>query len=113
MKELNVVLVTTRHTHKIDDDFFKDIEEAVLYTSHNLALRHNCTVTTPLQRTECLPDRAVRLYLLTESEDITIDNMGRHLRGISAYLLKKWPDKYNKYKRGTRLFYIMEGSTWK
>lgn len=33
---------------------------------------------------------------------------GRRLRGISAYLLKKWPDTFKQYLVGSRLLYYTD-----
>jgi len=78
-------------------DCFQDIEEAIRYTRKNLKIRHNITLHEPSVTSEN------KVYLKVDfpySQDFSI----RNLRGIAAYLLKRYPKCYRKYVKNNRLF---------
>lgn len=86
-------------------DCFQDIEEAVRYTRKNLDSRHNIVLYDPLVTV----DHHVYLKLdIPDSYNFSI----RNLRGIAAYLLKRYPKRYRRYVSGDRLlvfnYYIPE-----
>lgn len=86
-------------------DCFQDIEEAVRYTRKNLDSRHNIVLYDPLVTV----DHHVYLKLdIPDSYNFSI----RNLRGIAAYLLKRYPKRYRRYVSGARLlifsYYIPE-----
>lgn len=77
-------------------DCFQDIEEAVRYTRKNLDSRHNIVLYDPLVTV----DHHVYLKIdIPDSYNFSI----RNLRGIAAYLLKRYPKRYRRYVSGTRL----------
>ena len=77
-------------------DCFHDIEEAVRYARRNLDLRHNITLYDPLVTDDH------RIYLKIDIP-YSFNFSVRNLRGIAAYLLKRYPERYKKYLYGTRL----------
>lgn len=83
---------------------YKLICEAVTYASHNLCMRHDIILHQPI-----LVDDEFDCYCMMELEipegQINNFNFGRHLRGISQYLLKRYPDKFSSYLIGTRLLF--------
>lgn len=88
-------------------DCFQDIEEAVRYTRKNLESRHNIVLYDPLVTV----DHHVYLKLdIPDSYNFSI----RNLRGIAAYLLKRYPKRYRRYVSGDRFlvfnYYIPETS---
>ena len=83
-------------------DHENHIRLAVKAASRNLFYRFGIQITCiefDEETNQCI------IYLLTDSEDEERYNWPRKLRGISAYLLKQWPDVYKPLRHGTRLFY--------
>lgn len=85
---------------KIDNNVFMDILEAFNSAKLNLKARHECEVYNL-----CLD--MVRNSVtgeITLPDGLSTDEfkIGNHLKGVSWYLCKKWPDKYKKV--GSRLF---------
>ena len=78
-------------------DCFRDIKEAIRYTRTNLKLRHNITLYDPLVTDDH------RVYLKIDIP-YSFNFSVRNLRGIAAYLLKRYPERYKKYVYGNRLF---------
>ena len=79
-------------------DHVEDFREAVKWASHNLALRHKIE----------LIDHGVENDFMYKIELIVPEtfenfNAGRHLRGISRWLIIKRPEYYTSYKVGIRL----------
>ena len=88
-------------------DHISDIREAVFYAQGNLLHRHHITLNMPIVIDGFV---FVELYL-PENIDENF-SIGRHLRGISGYLLSKYGDFYKDYLVGARLLnYIERRST--
>lgn len=85
---------------KIDNNAFMDILEAFNSAKLNLKARHECEV-----HNLCLDQMRNNVTgVITLLDGLSMDEfkIGYHLRGVSLYLCKKWPDKYRKV--GNRLF---------
>lgn len=82
------------------DLYVEDIKEAVSFASLNLRLRFHIKLSE--LKTMDNGTWYVEMFI---PDDIKIDNYGYRLRGISVYLLKEWPEKYNPLKVGNRLLY--------
>lgn len=85
---------------KIDNNVFMDILEAFNSAKLNLKARHECEVCNL-----CLDwENNSVTGVITLLDGLSTDEfkIGNHLRGVSQYLCKKWPDKYKKV--GSRLF---------
>lgn len=103
MRYYAVMLSFANKTGKmLTDDEFKDIDEALAYASHNLALRYHSFMSVA----ERFDEYTIKTILKTDDMHINSNSIPRHLKGVATYMLKKWPEKYEKYKSGTRLFYI-------
>ena len=85
---------------KIDNNVFMDILEAFNSAKLNLKARHECEVYNLWLDWEHNSVTGV----ITLPDGLSTDEfkIGYHLRGVSKYLCKKWPDKYKKV--GNRLF---------
>lgn len=78
-----------------------DMSDAIKNASYNLYSRYGVTILKPVIYT----DDAVVVKLKIPQNDFSI---GRHLRGISKYLLEKCNDRYSRYVVGTRLLTYTE-----
>ena len=80
-------------------DCIQDIRKAVERVGLNLNLRHDVILQYPM------PDENDRVILeIKIPEEKAADfNIGRHLRGISQYLLKTYEEKYRNHQVGNRL----------
>lgn len=78
-----------------------DMSDAIKNASYNLYSRYGVTILKPVIYT----DDAVVVKLKIPQNDFSI---GRHLRGISKYLLEKCDDRYSRYVVGTRLLTYTE-----
>lgn len=83
-------------------DHFSDICEAADHAHYNLYIRHKVRLYAPYQS-----DNNVFIKMEIPDESCENFNPGNHLRGISAYLIKKHGDAYRKYRVGNRLFYFL------
>lgn len=88
----------------MSDKNIEDINEAVNHANINLASHQTC-----LGKAERNDEYTAKFELQTSNRKIaTCCNdmrIGNHLNGISKYLLKKYPEKYERLKDGTRLLY--------
>ena len=85
-------------------DCFDDIWQAARFTQHNLYYRHGIVINRPI----VTENNFVTMTMRVPNHLISSFSTGRHLRGISAYLLRKHPDKYKPHLVGTRLLYYVE-----
>ena len=81
-------------------DHLNDLIEAVTWASHNLAMRHRIKIEGPILKN----DKWITIFVESEEE---VQNIGRHLRGISIYLLKN-KKCYSNYLIGKRLLYYFD-----
>lgn len=82
----------------------EDMHWAVVNAGLGLAYRHKINISLEFK------NRTTKDYHIKVTGDDEImykflSNPGRRLRGISAYLLKYWRDKYKPYLVGKRLLY--------
>lgn len=103
MKYYYVMICVGPSATKLTDDMLKDLKEAVEYASHNLYARHRIKI--PVGAPERQDEYTAYLELIDTKEVLTEKNVGIHLRGIAKYLLKTYPEKYEKLKDGNRLIY--------
>ena len=83
------------------EDYIEDIKKALLFARCNLLLRYRIELSPDLKETP----NGTWYVEMTVPEDANITNIGYRLRGISVYLLKNWPDKYEPLKIANRLLY--------
>ena len=85
-------------------DAIQDIRRAAEYACLNLLSRHNIVLEMPMVTPE---DKVVAEVRLPEGlpEDFPI---GRHLRGLSTFLLKRCGGRYNDFVTGKRLLTYTE-----
>lgn len=79
---------------------YTDLERAVRYCRGNLLSRYGVDIDLE-SRTDSLGHYFVKLSI--PDEVASNFNAGRHLRGISVYLLKHHKDRYEPFKVCTRL----------
>ena len=82
---------------------YDEIKEAVKSASHNLYSRHRIDVCDDLKYFSSTNDYCFTIKV-PKSLGIPSNN---HFRGVSAYLLKTYPEKYKILLQGTRLFLYM------
>ena len=80
-------------------DYFDQFAEAVNWANFVLFTRHRIIVHEP-----SIADRNMYEVSIEVPDTIESFESGRHLRGIASYLLKYYPDKFERFKSGTRLF---------
>ena len=85
---------------KIDNNVFMDILEAFNSAKLNLKARHKCEVYN--LRLDMVRNSVTGVITLPDGLSTDEFKIGYHLKGVSQYLCKKWPDKYRKV--GSRLF---------
>lgn len=83
-------------------DHKSDIMTALKHASHNLYSRHGIDMKIPSQD---LNSKAI--VILDGDMDATF-NVGRHLKGVSTYLLKRCKYPYKQHRIGTRLLYYCD-----
>ena len=83
-------------------DHLEDVTEAINWASANLRLRHSIIV----RKIDCeVGHRFVTITLELPNSMLEL-SAGRHLRGISKWLLKNRPDIYENHRVGNRLLYV-------
>lgn len=82
---------------------YDEIKEAIKFASHNLYLRHGIDVCDDLKYLSTTNDY---YFTIKVPKSLGIPT-NRYFRGISAYLLKNYPEKYKPLLYGTRLFLYM------
>lgn len=84
-------------------DHIDDLHEAVDHAWKNLYLRHGVMLSYPE-----IKDGQVLIGI--DLPDAYKENfrIGPHLRGVSSYLLAKFPKRYSNHRIGTRLLYFMD-----
>ena len=82
------------------DEYIEDVRKAIHIASLNLLFRHKIELSE-LKVTS----NGLWYVEMSVPDDVSIDNFGRHLRGVSKYLLNCWPEKYDPLRTGTRLLY--------
>lgn len=103
VKRYDVIIAVGPPTTKLTDDMVKDLEEAVEHASYNLFTRHKIKVWLLSFKRH---DEYTACFQIDDTKGIlTEKNIGIHLRGISKYLLTKYPEKYKPLREGTRLLY--------
>lgn len=79
-------------------DHILDLCEAAEFAGLNLLSRYDIRLRPPMQSLEG------KVYVEVTMPDSMAEKFSvRQLRGISAYLLKKYPERYREYTVGTRL----------
>ena len=79
-------------------DYIQDIREAAKFAGLNLFSRYEIQLQYPMLSADG------KVYVEVRIPDSRIDSFSvRQLRGISAYMLKKYPERYRDYTVGTRL----------
>lgn len=85
---------------KIDNNVFMDILEAFNSAKLNLKARYECEVYN--LRLDMVRNSVTGVIMLPDGLSTDEFKIGIHLKGVSQYLCKKWPDIYRKV--GSRLF---------
>ncbi len=79
------------------------IRDAIEFASCNLIVRYGINI---LEVSFDNKYNCCDIELTCKEKNIKdFSNIARRLRGIAAYLCKKYPEEYNSMKVGTRLFY--------
>lgn len=78
---------------------FSDVDKAIRHASHNLYSKHNIEILPSIE----LKDNHVTFEMTGDIDSNFC--FGRHLRGISNYLLKRCSYPYKDYRVGTRLLF--------
>lgn len=87
-------------------DYIQDIRKAAEYAGLNLYSRYDVRLQHPMPT----PDNNVIVDIMIPDEIADTFSIGNHLRGVSAYLLSKCGDRYQKFLVGKRLLYYTEVS---
>ena len=84
-------------------DHIDDLCEAVEHAKWNLHTRHHIEIQPPRKVGDnvligiSIPDMFPGIF-----------RVGNHLRGVSKYLLRTYPERYSNFRIGTRLLYYIE-----
>ena len=84
------------------EDYLHEIIEAAKNAERNLYTHHGVVLHIPFERDK-------RVYIKVDIPDELADKFspGRHMRGISKYLLRRHGDIFTKYLVGTRLLHYI------
>ena len=79
-----------------------EIFEGAKHAEHNLLVKNGMTLHMPYEANN-------KVFLKIDIPDECAENFnpGRHLRGISKYMLAEYGDIYKKHLVGTRLLYYL------
>lgn len=91
----------------ISPEEYKCLCEAVKYASCNLYSRYRVKIDSPIMvkgyfNSYCVSELEIPNYLYSNF------NIGNHLRGVSAYLLKNYPNHFKPLLVGKRLLFYVE-----
>lgn len=81
-----------------DSDHFKNVKEAVMHSSVNLRYRHKVEI-----KDISVNKMGLIILEIGMPENAEDFSFGNHLRGISAYLLRRNPEIYKELLVGKRL----------
>lgn len=93
---IKTVVIFFRDPKILMSEHLDKINEAVDHAEHNLCMRHNVKIQG---RGLYSNGYAIDLDIPSDSDF----NIGKHLRGLSIYLLKKYSSIYSPMKQGTSL----------
>lgn len=99
-----VMLVPAKASALFDEDDIQAIEESILEANANLYGRH----TVWVELTEANVGTHVIKLTVHKSKCNELKNIGYHLKGISQYIKKYFPDTCYKFKAGNRVFHYIE-----
>lgn len=103
VKRYDVIIAVGPPITKLTDDMVKDLEEAIEHAHYNLYTRYKIKVSLSSFKRH---DEYTACFQIEDTKEIlTEKNVGTHLKGISKYLLMKYPEKYRPLQEGTRLLY--------
>ncbi|MBP5495241.1 MAG: hypothetical protein J6X97_09095 [Lachnospiraceae bacterium] len=86
-------------------DYIQDIRDAAKNASLNLYSRYDVQLQYPF----CTEDNRVIIEIrIPDNKISSFGNIGNHLRGLSTFLLTKYPNTYNNYTVGKRLLIYVE-----
>lgn len=94
-----VGLVPAKWKKPFNEDDIRIIEESVFHANMNLYARYGIWV----EIYEATVGATIKLKVY-KTKDYNIDNIGHQLSGISRYIKKNYPNVYEKFKVGCRLF---------
>lgn len=97
-----VGLIPAKWKKAFDEDDIRIIEESVFHANMNLYARHGIWV----EIYEATVGATIKLKVY-KTKDSSIDNLGHQLSGISRYIKKNYPNVYEKFKVGCRLFFYV------
>lgn len=108
----NVVKTSVRfcfasRRHTISPEEYVWLCEAVKSASYNLYSRYRVKINRPIMvkgyfNSYCISELEIPKYLYSNF------NIGNHLRGVSAYLLKNYPNHFKPLLVGKRLLFYIE-----
>lgn len=79
-----------------------DVKTALKHASHNLYSKYKIDMTIPTQRMD------TKAIVILDGDMDADFNVGRHLKGVSTYLLKHCKYPYKQHRIGTRLLYYCD-----
>ena len=102
---VRVLLTPAKRTEIFTEDDIDILKEAITSTNGNLYYRHRCLVE--VNEEETIVDSNVVVLTFYEPAEAPVFTLGNHLRGISVYVNKNYPEVASKFKSGTRIFYYI------
>ena len=108
------VFISFANSKIVPRQYFTELRKAIEYAHWNLGSRFGVTLSEPRLALNGY-GMVIDVTIPDDFEDKTHGPFipGRRLRGISAYLLKKWPDVFKPYLVGSRLLYYADVSELK
>ena len=97
-----VGLIPAKRKKIFNEDDIRIIEESVFHANMNLYARYGIWV----EIYEAAVGATIKLKVY-KTKDSSIDNIGHRLSGISRYIKKNYPNVYEKFKVGCRLFFYV------
>lgn len=101
---LIIGLVPAKLSEVLDENDISAIEEAVFHANMNLYYRYGIWIES---YETTIGTHLIKIAVRKSSDD-KIGSIGQHLSGIARYIKKNYPNVYEKFKVGTRLFHYVE-----
>ena len=102
---VRVLLTPAKRTEIFTEDDIDILKEATTSANGNLYYKHKCWVE--VNEEETVVDSNVVILTFYEPAEAPVFNLGNHLRGISAYVNRNYPEVASKFKSGTRMFFYI------
>lgn len=99
-----VILVPAKASALFDEDDILAVKESITEANINLYGRH----TVWVELTEANAGSHMVKLTVYKSKCNALNNIGYHLKGISQYIKKYFPDTCYKFKAGNRVFHYIE-----